>query len=97
MTRITNVYSNNFFAEMLVKALGAARGRVGSTEAGTRVVKSFAASLGATVYPVDGSGLTFSNRGTAWGLAGLLPLLTGTLGWCPAYTLFGISTCPVRN
>ena len=24
-------------------------------------------------------------------------LLTGTLGWCPAYTLFGISTCPVRN
>jgi len=72
MTRITNVYSNNFFAEMLVKALGAARGRGGSTEAGTRVVKSFAASLGATVYPVDGSGLTFSNRGTAWGLAGLL-------------------------
>ena len=36
------------------------------------MVKSFAAPLGATVYPVDGSGLTFSNRGTAWGLAGLL-------------------------
>jgi len=32
-----------------------------------------------------------------WGLAGLVPLLTGTLGWCPAYTLFGVSTCPVRN
>ena len=72
MTRITNVYSNNFFAEMLVKALGAAKGRGGSTSAGTRVVKSFAASLGATVDPVDGSGLTFTNRGTAWGLASLL-------------------------
>lgn len=72
LTRITNVYSNNFFAEMLVKALGASRGRGGSTSAGTRVVKSFASSLGSTFYPVDGSGLTASNRGTAWGLAGLL-------------------------
>ncbi len=72
MARITNLYSNNFFAEMLVKALGAAKGRGGSTSAGTRVVRSFAASLGSTVDPVDGSGLTFSNRGTAWGLAGLL-------------------------
>jgi hypothetical protein len=27
-----------------------------------------------------------------WGLVGLLPLLTGTMGYCPAYTLFGIST-----
>ena len=43
--------------------------------------------------------LIFILEGNArwWGLAGLLPLLTGTLGWCPAYTLFGISTCPVRN
>ena len=72
MTRITNVYSNNFFAEMLVKALGAARGRGGSTSAGTRVVRSFAGSLGATVAPVDGSGLTFTNRSTARALAGLL-------------------------
>lgn len=43
--------------------------------------------------------LIFILEGNArwWGLAGLVPLLTGTLGWCPAYTLFGISTCPVRN
>ena len=30
---------------------------------------------------------------TAWGYVGLLPLVTGLLGSCPAYTLFGVSTC----
>jgi hypothetical protein len=28
-----------------------------------------------------------------WGLLGAIPLLTGLLGSCPLYTLFGISTC----
>ncbi|MGD0277137.1 MAG: DUF2892 domain-containing protein [Syntrophales bacterium] len=28
-----------------------------------------------------------------WGALGLTPLLTGILGWCPAYIPFGISTC----
>ena len=30
---------------------------------------------------------------TIWGLVGLLPLLTGLIGWCPPYHLLGISTC----
>lgn len=29
---------------------------------------------------------------TYWGLIGLVPLVTGILGTCPAYSLFGIST-----
>ena len=29
------------------------------------------------------------------GLVGLVPLLTGLVGTCPLYRLFGISTCPV--
>lgn len=28
-----------------------------------------------------------------WGWIGVVPLATGLLGWCPAYTLFGIKTC----
>ena len=28
-----------------------------------------------------------------WGLIGLVPLTTGLLNWCPAYTLLGIKTC----
>ena len=29
-----------------------------------------------------------------WGLIGLVPLLTATFGFCPAYVPFGLSTCP---
>lgn len=32
-----------------------------------------------------------------WGLVGLLPLLTGLLGYCPAYSLFGLNTCPMQR
>lgn len=28
-----------------------------------------------------------------WGLIGVVLLLTGFVGWCPAYGLFGISSC----
>jgi len=31
------------------------------------------------------------------GLAGLVPLLTGILGYCPAYVLLGFSSCPLEN
>jgi len=32
-----------------------------------------------------------------WGVVGAVPLLTGLIGWCPAYTLFGIKTCSVSK
>ncbi|MCB9780589.1 MAG: DUF2892 domain-containing protein [Alphaproteobacteria bacterium] len=41
------------------------------------------------VGPIPGWGLA--------GLIGLVPLATGLLGSCPLYTLFGISTCPVKH
>jgi hypothetical protein len=28
-----------------------------------------------------------------WGWIGILPILGGLVGWCPAYSLFGINTC----
>jgi hypothetical protein len=31
--------------------------------------------------------------GTMWGYAGILPLVTGLVGWCPPYSLLGLSTC----
>ncbi len=31
------------------------------------------------------------------GLAGLVPLLTAGLGFCPLYRLLGVNTCPLRN
>lgn len=27
-----------------------------------------------------------------WGLVGIVPLFTAFIGWCPAYTLIGVST-----
>ncbi len=30
-----------------------------------------------------------------WGYIGIVPLLTGIFRTCPAYTLLGVSTCPV--
>jgi hypothetical protein len=32
-----------------------------------------------------------------WGLVGLLPLATGLFRFCPAYGLFGLSTCPMER
>lgn len=37
--------------------------------------------------------LVFVGPQTAWGWLGLVPLATGLIGWCPAYTLLGIKTC----
>lgn len=37
--------------------------------------------------------LAFIGPHSSWGYIGIVPLLTGLLGSCPAYTLFGISTC----
>ena len=33
----------------------------------------------------------------AWGWIGVVPLATGVIGWCPAYLLFGLSSCRVRQ
>jgi len=32
-----------------------------------------------------------------WGYIGILPILTGALGSCPLYTVFGFSTCPLKK
>jgi serine-type D-Ala-D-Ala carboxypeptidase/endopeptidase (penicillin-binding protein 4) len=58
----TNVPSNNFLAEMLLKRVGAQDGHQGTTRSGAKRVKRFARSLGARVRAKDGSGLTRGNR-----------------------------------
>jgi len=32
-----------------------------------------------------------------WAWIGIVPLTTGLMGWCPAYTLLGIKTCPAKK
>ncbi|MCV6625003.1 MAG: DUF2892 domain-containing protein [Cellvibrionaceae bacterium] len=37
--------------------------------------------------------LVFVGPQTPWGYIGIVPLLTGIFGFCPAYKIFGINTC----
>ena len=43
--------------------------------------------------------LLFILEGNArwWGLTGLIPLVTGLVGWCALYVPFGIDTCPTEH
>jgi hypothetical protein len=38
--------------------------------------------------------LVFTGPHSAWGVIGLVPLLTALVGWCPLYSALGISTRP---
>lgn len=41
--------------------------------------------------------LVFWGPQTNWGWIGLIPLISGILGWCPAYSLLGVSTCSAER
>ena len=48
--------------------------------------------LGLAILP-----LAFVGPQTPWAYVGAVPLITGLLGSCPLYTLFGVSTCKIRR
>lgn len=33
----------------------------------------------------------------AWGWIGIVPIATAAFGFCPLYTLLGLSTCPMKK
>ncbi|HEX6228090.1 MAG TPA: D-alanyl-D-alanine carboxypeptidase/D-alanyl-D-alanine-endopeptidase [Solirubrobacterales bacterium] len=73
----TNVPSNNYYAEMLLKLLGARFGGAGTTAAGAKVVERFARAHGSRVHAVDGSGLTRTNRASPAEVARFLRSMRG--------------------
>ncbi len=40
--------------------------------------------------------MVFVGPQTAWGWIGLVPLLTGLVGYCPLYAVLGIKTCQLK-
>lgn len=41
--------------------------------------------------------LVFIGPQSPWGWIGLIPLVTGLVGFCPMYALFGMSTCKPKD
>jgi serine-type D-Ala-D-Ala carboxypeptidase/endopeptidase (penicillin-binding protein 4) len=74
----TDVESDNFFAETLIKLLGARFGGAGTTAAGAAVVTQFARRHSSGVHAVDGSGLTHSNRASPLQVVSLLQSMRNT-------------------
>lgn len=59
-----------------------------------------AGTLDRVLRVVVGLGLVsivFWGPKTNWGYVGVIPLLTGTVGFCPLYTILGIKTCPLQK
>jgi D-alanyl-D-alanine carboxypeptidase/D-alanyl-D-alanine-endopeptidase (penicillin-binding protein 4) len=75
LLRHMDVYSDNFYAEMLLKEVGAVQGSGGSAAAGLTVERGLLRAAGVPldgVRMVDGSGLSLLDRWTPLGLATLL-------------------------
>jgi len=61
---------------------------IGSMDRTVRILAGIA--LLALVFVLEGN--------ARWlGLIGLVPLATGLFRFCPAYALFGLSTCPMES
>ena len=41
--------------------------------------------------------MVFVGPQTSWGWIGVVPLLTALIGFCPAYKLIGLITCPMKK
>ena len=42
-------------------------------------------------------GLAATGTVGAWGWIGIVPLLTGAVGFCPVYPVLGLNTCPMKK
>jgi len=64
------------------------KANVGSIDRVLRIVVNI--GLLALVFVVEGDARW-------WGMVGILPLATGLFRFCPAYSIFGLSTCPLER
>lgn len=66
------------------------KANVGGIDRALRILAGV--TLVVLVFGGDKVGLPIGN----WGWLGVIPIVTGLTRNCPAYSLFGISTCPGR-
>lgn len=61
---------------------------IGGVDKAVRIAAGLA--LLSLIFIVEGNARWF-------GLIGLLPLVTAFVGWCPAYSIIGVSTCSTSS
>jgi D-alanyl-D-alanine carboxypeptidase/D-alanyl-D-alanine-endopeptidase (penicillin-binding protein 4) len=76
----TNMPSNNFYAEMLLKRIAAHPDGGGTTARGTQIAESYAASLGSGVSMENGSGLSRADLASPLEVGRLLANMLDTRG-----------------
>ncbi len=94
-----NKESDNFFAEMMLKGLGRAFRREGSTAAGLRATRATLDALGlsrAEYRLYDGSGLSYANRLSARTVAKLLRTMTRRSDFAPFFGSLSVAGVRAR-
>jgi D-alanyl-D-alanine carboxypeptidase/D-alanyl-D-alanine-endopeptidase (penicillin-binding protein 4) len=89
LIRLTNTPSDNFFAEMLLKGLGASFGGAGTTAAGATVVSSEMATFGVHPQLNDGSGLSRSDFTTPRQVVTVLERMAGNPNFTDSLAIGG--------
>jgi D-alanyl-D-alanine carboxypeptidase/D-alanyl-D-alanine-endopeptidase (penicillin-binding protein 4) len=92
LVRATNQPSDNFYAELLLKVVGAEEGDAGTTAAGAAVVRRRLAQLGLRPTISDGSGLSRGNRTNARQVVTLLRAMrrgVTSAAWLGSLTVAG--------
>ncbi|HWK27843.1 MAG TPA: D-alanyl-D-alanine carboxypeptidase/D-alanyl-D-alanine-endopeptidase [Solirubrobacter sp.] len=82
---LMNKPSDNFFAEMLIRNVAAAKGLLGTTVNGAQQSEALARSLGIEIDQVDGSGLSAGNEMTPTGIVRLLDVMRSRSGFDAFY------------
>lgn len=73
--------------------------RSGGLIEGDRKMKANVGGLDRILRVVAGLAILsqfFVGLQTPWALIGLVPLGTALIGYCPAYTLLGLNSCPIK-
>lgn len=62
-----------------------------------KVDRGLRIGVGLVLMALGFGGVIGGGLGTLVGIVGLIPLATGLIGWCPAYTVLGMNTCGTRK